>query len=199
MLDMFTEFEFIRETALSGTETAEGMKQLIERWNDYLSSEEHEKALSISFSTDVDHLCAWFSSIVENEPGLTGAEALCFTLFTDDEQRQVLDLRLSGSDCFIVESDGVFEDIIFSDRLIPEQNPAHSKALEELTSLVSGGSCSDAADLLPLAFAALAVSEICRRSDLCSRLEAREEIHIVTIHDSGYPLILGSVRKNKAA
>ena len=197
MLDMFTEFEAIRETALSGSGTAEGMKLLLERWADDLGRDCLEKAGNISYEADVDHLCAWFSSIIQEEPDLATLEALCFTLFSDDEQSQ--DLRLSGSDCFIVESDGSFEDIIFSDRLIPEHNPARSKALEQLSALLNDPSCSEAADMLPFAYAALAVSEVCRRCDLGGLLETREEIHIVTVHDSGYPLILESIRRNRAA
>lgn len=196
MPDMYAEFEAVRESAFSGTATEDGMHALLGRWRHLLGPDAFERGMAVDYAADVKRLAVWFESALEKEPALRGMEALCFTLCT--RNNGIFDLRLTGSDCFIVETDSFFEDTIYSESVIPENSHSESKALGALSGILPDAASEDAAALVPYAYAVLAVSEICRGMDFAPGMD-RDGIRIVIVHEYGFPLVIGNIGRHRAA
>lgn len=197
MPDMHAEFEFVKETAFSGTDATEGMRILLGRWRSLLGPEALERAMAVDYAADAKRLAAWFKNVLGKEPELRNMEALCFTLCTRDEG--ILDLRITGSDCFVVEADSFFEDIIYSDSIIPEDALSRSRALGALSGILADAVSEDASALVPYGCAVLEVAELCRGLDFTAPGAGRGGTRVVIVHEYGFPLVIGSIGRHRSA
>ncbi|MGL4369663.1 MAG: hypothetical protein ACRCUT_08325, partial [Spirochaetota bacterium] len=119
-MEFSDEFDTIREIASSRISTQEGMKILISLCAIRYPDELWDRAAKIDFRTEADLIAAWVTDAVGKDQYPDNIEALWFSLCSPGEESGI-DLRLSGSECFIRESDGFFEDIIFSESYIPSR------------------------------------------------------------------------------
>ena len=198
MSKFYEEYEMIRHLAESGTSTEEGMRTLIDHCSLKYPGGIWQKAADIPYSEDTDKITFWLREILQSRTWPENIEAIWFAVCCP-EYAKTFDLRMTGSECFITESDGFFEDIIFSESFIPKKQYARSNALKELYRLTDGMDyASDAAAyVLALGFAALSVSEACRRADVTTVPGKNGILHIAAGFETGDMMILNSMNRQQ--
>jgi len=180
------EYDLIRNFFISSLSAEKSMRILCGRWSDLFGGKEWILAKGINFHSDIENIKEWIAVIISEEGIPSDTEALYFSV-SHPETANTFDLRMTGSSCFVADTDGFFEDILLSDSFIPKKCFAHSQALEDLFHITNGNIDSPAGQLLPLAFAALASSSACME---LSSFPLQSDIMLAASHISRFPLMI---------
>jgi hypothetical protein len=194
---MDTTFATMLKLLGSGAPVRQGFQELVGACAAEAPDPAWDELRGLDLDADVARLRDWLTDLLISEPPGPSIVAFWFGLFEEMEAdgEETCRLYVSGSPRFDERDWACWDD----DSYLHEGRYAGSQVLQSLHQLLAAGgeAARDAGGVvLPLGYAGLAVTELCRTVDPGLLLGAAESRHVAVGWDSGDCIVLGTVRRD---
>ncbi len=198
--DIGRSLDAIIDVVASESDLAVGMRRLLDHCARLRASAVWERISLLDFTAGGEREREWVEALLKAEPPADSVEAFWFGVFdrgnTAEEEAPTAELYLAGSE--IYEADDPTAEWACSPEYFPAGRYANSALLREMSELLNGAdeeAFEIGAYVLPLGYAGLAASEVCRKAPLELLLGERAERAVAAGFDAGDFLTLSAIRR----